>query len=82
MSCLTICDLPTEVIESFILPFLSYDDVQNFGRVGNRRLEEIAATYSIDNKSKFSLSFITITYWSEPLLPLDYTYFTFFISQN
>lgn len=61
MSSLTISDLPTEVIESFILPFLSYNDVQNLGRVGNRRLKEIAVAYSVDNKSKFTI-----------LIPLQY----------
>ena len=49
---LAITDLPTEVFESYILPYLNEDDVKNIRRLRNRRLKEIAASYLRENKSK------------------------------
>ena len=52
MHSLKITDLPTEVFESYILPYLNEDDVKNIRRLRNRRLNEIAASYLRENKSK------------------------------
>lgn len=50
-----ITELPTEIFESYIFPYLSDDDVMNIKKLRNRRLREIAASYFRDNKSKFVL---------------------------
>ena len=52
MPSLKITELPTEVFESYILPYLNEDDVKNIRRMRNRRLKEIAASYLRENKSK------------------------------
>ncbi len=48
----TIIDLPTEVIDSFIFPFLTDVDIRHFGKIGVKRFEDIANEYLIDNKCK------------------------------
>ena len=48
----TIIDLPTEVIDSFIFPFLTDVDIRHFGKIGIKRFEDIANEYLIDNKCK------------------------------
>ena len=60
MPSLKITDLPTEVFESYILPYLNEDDVKNIRRMRNRRLKEIAASYLRENKSKSIISQIII----------------------
>ena len=52
MGSTSIIDLPTEIIESFILPRLTDDDVRNFGKTNIRRFEEIAYEFLKDNKCK------------------------------
>jgi len=47
----TILDLPTEIFESVILPYLRDEDILNFGRIGIKRFEDIANGYLKDNKS-------------------------------
>ena len=47
----SIIDLPNEIIEKNVLSYLSSKDVQEFGRSGNNRLEEIANKV-IDERSK------------------------------
>ena len=48
----TLIDLPTEIIDSFIFPFLNDMDIRNFGKIGIKRFENIANEYLIDNKCK------------------------------
>ena len=48
----TILDLPTEIFESVILPYLRDEDILNFGRIGIKRFEDIANGYLKDNKCK------------------------------
>ena len=48
----TIIDLPTELIESFIFPYLSDGDIKRFGQTGQKRFEDIANYYLSKNKCK------------------------------
>ena len=49
----TFDDLPVEVIQSYVFPYLHENDVRNLGETGNVRLEEIAADYLHNNKGNF-----------------------------
>jgi hypothetical protein len=48
----SIIDLPNEIIEKHVLPYLSSKDVTAFGRSGNNRFEEIANNV-IDERSRY-----------------------------
>ena len=53
----SINDLPIEIIEDFIFPLLTLKDIKNLGKIGIKRLEDIADKYIADNKCKsFSYS--------------------------
>ena len=51
-TCTTILDLPTEIFEGVIFPYLRDEDILNFGRIGIKRFEDIANGYLEDNKCK------------------------------
>ena len=54
---MSIIDLPIEIIEDFIFPLLTLKDIKNLGKIGIKRLEDIADKYIADNKCKsFSYS--------------------------
>ena len=53
----SIIDLPIEIIEDFIFPLLTFQDIENLKKIGSQRLEDIADKYLADNKCK-SLSFL------------------------
>ena len=48
----TILDLPTEIFESVIFPYLRDEDVFNFGKIGIKRFEDLANGFLKDNKCK------------------------------
>ena len=53
----SITDLPIEMIEDFIFPLLTFQDIRNLKKIGMKRLEDIADKYLEDNKCK-SFSFL------------------------
>ena len=53
----SIIDLPIEIIEDFIFPLLTFQDIRNLKKIGSQRLEDIADNYLADNKCK-SFSFL------------------------
>ena len=48
----TVFDLPIEIIEDFIFPLLTLEDIRNLGRIRIKRLKDIASKYLEDNKCK------------------------------
>ena len=48
----SIIDLPIEIIEDFIFPLLTFEDIKSLGKTGIKRLEDISDEYLKDNKCK------------------------------
>ena len=46
-----IADLPSEVIEKYLLIYLSNDDIRSFSKTGNKRFEKISKTV-LDKRGK------------------------------
>ena len=46
-------NLPIEIIEDFIFPLLTLEDIKNLGKIGLKRLEDISDKYLADNKCKY-----------------------------
>ena len=51
MSAHSITSLPTEVIEKYLLVYLSNNDVYSFGMVGDKRFKQISSNV-LENRGK------------------------------
>ena len=49
----TLIDLPTEIIQGFILSKLNDNDIRSFGKTGSKRLKQITDDYLRNNKCKY-----------------------------
>ena len=49
----TLIDLPTEIIDRYILSKLNDNDIRSFGKTGSKRLKQISDDYLRNNKCKF-----------------------------